>query len=81
MSLGRSEARTPTRSTPSMEATDVIVRIWHGVTEAARADSYLEYLEKTGLADYARTPGNRGVLVLRLDNDDTTSTMTIQLIG
>ena len=48
----------------------MIARIWHGVTPAAKADEYVEYLNKTGLPDYAATEGNRGVYLLRkLDGD------------
>jgi heme-degrading monooxygenase HmoA len=42
-----------------------IARLWEGSTRAADADRYLESLRRTGLADYARTAGNRGVLALR----------------
>lgn len=43
----------------------MIARIWHGVTSADKADAYVEYLNKTGLPDYAATEGNRGVYLLR----------------
>ena len=43
----------------------MIARTWHGRVPAGRADDYLAYLRRTGLADYAATPGNRGVLVQR----------------
>jgi len=43
----------------------MIARLWHGMTAVARADEYLDYLNKTGVPDYHRTPGNRGVYVLR----------------
>jgi heme-degrading monooxygenase HmoA len=43
----------------------VIARIWRGAVAADRADDYLAYLHETGLADYANTPGNRGVTLLR----------------
>ena len=43
----------------------MIARIWHGVTAAARADEYLDYLDRTGVPDYQATRGNRGVYVLR----------------
>ena len=43
----------------------LIARLWEGSTRAADADRYLESLRRTGLADYVRTPGNRGVLALR----------------
>jgi heme-degrading monooxygenase HmoA len=42
-----------------------IIRIWRGVVPEAKADEYLRYLEETGLNDYRKTPGNRGVRVLR----------------
>ena len=43
----------------------MIVRIWHGVTAAAKSDEYLDYLKVTGVPDYQATEGNRGVYVLR----------------
>ena len=48
----------------------MIARTWHGRVPAAKADAYLDYLKDTGLADYARTPGNRGVQVLRRVDGD-----------
>ena len=42
-----------------------IARIWRGATRAADSDRYVAYLEKTGVADYLATPGNRGVEILR----------------
>lgn len=43
----------------------MIARTWQGVTRAEDAEAYLVYLESTGLAEYRKTPGNRGVLGLR----------------
>ncbi|MFL5575298.1 MAG: antibiotic biosynthesis monooxygenase family protein [Gemmatimonadaceae bacterium] len=43
----------------------MIARTWRGTTRAEDADAYLEYLRRTGLAEYERTPGNRGVMALR----------------
>jgi heme-degrading monooxygenase HmoA len=43
----------------------LIARLWEGSTRASDADRYLEYLRRTGLADYERSAGNRGVLALR----------------
>jgi hypothetical protein len=40
-------------------------RIWRGLTREADKDTYFQYLQKTGLKDYARIIGNRGVWVLR----------------
>jgi heme-degrading monooxygenase HmoA len=43
----------------------MLARTWWGATKAKDADAYLEYLHRTGLAEYGKTPGNRGVLGLR----------------
>ncbi len=43
----------------------MIARIWHGVTAAAKANEYVEYLKVSELSDYAKTDGNRGVYLLR----------------
>ena len=39
----------------------MIARIWRGITLAEKADAYIDYLNETGLKDYANTPGNLGV--------------------
>ena len=43
----------------------MIARAWRGATKAKDSEAYLEYLHRTGLAEYRKTPGNRGVLGLR----------------
>jgi heme-degrading monooxygenase HmoA len=43
----------------------MIARLWHGITPAGKADEYLEYLQKTGIADYRATEGNLSVQLLR----------------
>ncbi len=43
----------------------MIARIWRGVTEAAQADQYLDYLQATGIPEYRATPGNQGAWMLR----------------
>jgi len=43
----------------------MIARLWHGAVPAEKADTYLRYLEETGIPDSKATPGNRGVYVLR----------------
>lgn len=43
----------------------MIARTWHGVTLAAKADDYSDYLDRTGVADCKATEGNRGAYVLR----------------
>ena len=48
----------------------MIARTWHGVTQVSKADEYLDYLKRTGVAEYEKTEGNRGVYVLqRVDGD------------
>jgi len=42
----------------------MIARTWHGITEALKADEYLDYLNKTGVAQYRAIQGNLGVYVL-----------------
>ena len=39
----------------------MVVRTWRGATRAADADAYAEYIDETGIAALAGTPGNRGV--------------------
>jgi heme-degrading monooxygenase HmoA len=50
----------------------VIARIWNGAVRKADGDAYAEYMRETGVAGYARTPGNRGIWMLRRDVDDRT---------
>lgn len=55
---------------PSSNSSKLIARVWHGVTEAARAEEYAEYLERTGARECRATPGNVGVYVLRRVQQD-----------
>lgn len=57
----------------------MIARIWKGAVAAADGDAYVAYLEKTGIAEYRATPGNRGVQVLRRDVDGKTEFVLITL--
>jgi heme-degrading monooxygenase HmoA len=43
----------------------MIARIWHGKTKASDAETYLEYLFKSGIPAYRATTGNKGAWVLR----------------
>ncbi len=43
----------------------MIARIWRGVTRESDKDTYFDYLQQTGLKEYAAVPGNQGVWVLR----------------
>jgi heme-degrading monooxygenase HmoA len=55
----------------------MIARIWHGVTPVAQSDEYVEYLNKSGLADYRATEGNRGVYLLRRVEGDQAHFLTL----
>ena len=43
----------------------MIMRLWRGRVMSEKAVAYLEFLKKTGLKDYADTPGNLGVYALQ----------------
>ena len=53
------------RLNPTEAETHMIARIWRGTVRESDKDVYYEYLQKTGLKEYAETPGNRGVHTLR----------------
>jgi heme-degrading monooxygenase HmoA len=50
----------------------MIARIWKGAVRQQDGDAYARYMQDTGVAGYARTPGNRGVWMLRRDVGDRT---------
>ncbi len=48
----------------------MIARIWRGAVRAEDVAAYAEYVERTGIDGYRRTPGNRGAWALwRIDGD------------
>lgn len=55
----------------------MITRIWHGITRAKDADSYLNYIQETGLKDYLSTPGNISAKILRRKVNEVCHFMTI----
>ena len=57
----------------------MIARIWRGITPRDKAEEYLAYLQETGLKDYAATPGNRGVTVLRREQGEHCEIMLVSL--
>lgn len=57
----------------------MIMREWRGSVPRDKADAYVEVLERTGLKDYADTPGNRGVFLLREDGEHETEFVTLTL--
>ncbi|HEX3808508.1 MAG TPA: hypothetical protein VHW02_02315 [Rhizomicrobium sp.] len=48
----------------------MIVRMWKGLVPKEKKAAYIDYLHKTGLADYAKTSGNKGVSLLCRDVGD-----------
>ena len=58
----------------------MIARTWKGSVRREDADRYAEYMQGTGVAGYARIPGNRGVWMLRRDvGDDRTEFLMFTL--
>lgn len=55
----------------------MIARIWHGATRPEKADSYLDYLSRTGIPDYKRTSGNLGAYVMRNVENGLTHFLTL----
>jgi|SRR5919198_3284792 heme-degrading monooxygenase HmoA len=56
-----------------------IARIWRGAVRRDDADRYADYLRATGVKEYAETPGNRGVLMLRRDRGDLVEFVLVTL--
>jgi heme-degrading monooxygenase HmoA len=57
----------------------MLARIWHGITPAAKADTYRDFLNQSGVPDYQATPGNQGVYVLRRIEGDVAHFTLISL--
>lgn len=55
---------------------NLILRRWRGVIRTADEAEYVAYIDRTGAADYAATPGNRGYQMLLRDLGDGTSEVT-----
>lgn len=55
----------------------MIARTWRGWTRPRDADAYVEYLQRTGIAAYRATPGNRVAYILRRDQGDRTEFVTL----
>lgn len=56
-----------------------LARLWRGATKAEDADAYLAYLHESGIPEYRRTPGNRGVFVLRRVGNERAEFLLITL--
>ncbi|HVD13769.1 MAG TPA: hypothetical protein VNK73_04910 [Actinomycetota bacterium] len=48
----------------------MIARIWRGWTAQDRAEEYVAYMKRTGMAEYTATPGNLDAYMLRRDLGD-----------
>jgi heme-degrading monooxygenase HmoA len=57
----------------------MIARIWKGAVRRPDGDAYARYMQDTGVAGYAATPGNRGVWMLRRDIGDRTEFLMFTL--
>jgi heme-degrading monooxygenase HmoA len=53
--------------------------MWRGAVRRGDADEYASYIRDTGIAEYTRTPGNRGAWMLRRDEGDRTEFITYSL--
>jgi heme-degrading monooxygenase HmoA len=51
--------------------------MWRGWVRPDDAAAYTEYIERTGLADYRRTPGNRGAWMLQRRDGDRIEIVTL----
>jgi heme-degrading monooxygenase HmoA len=56
-----------------------VARTWRGATRAEDGEAYAEYLARTGIAEYRRTPGNLGVLGLRRVRDGIAEFLLVTL--
>ena len=57
----------------------MIARIWKGAVRQRDGDAYARSMQDTGVAGYVRSPGNRGVWMLRRDVDDRTEFLMFTL--
>src|SRR4051794_2810952 len=48
----------------------MIARTWRGWVRTADRAAYIDYIERTGMAEYRRTAGNEGAWMLARDLDD-----------
>jgi heme-degrading monooxygenase HmoA len=56
----------------------MIARIWRGWVRTEDRAAYVDYIERTGMAEYRSTPGNAGAWMLARDlGDDRTEIVTL----
>jgi heme-degrading monooxygenase HmoA len=60
----------------------MIARIWRGWVRTEDRAAYVDYIERTGMAEYRGTPGNQGAWMLARDlGDDRTEIVTLSFWG
>ncbi len=57
----------------------MIARVWSGRTRAEDAEVYLRYVERTGVKDQLRAPGNRGTWLLQRRHGDEVELQVLSL--
>ena len=55
----------------------MIARMWRGWVRPDDAPAYAEYIERTGLADYRQTPGNRGAWMFQRRDGERMEIVTL----
>jgi hypothetical protein len=55
----------------------MIARIWRGAVRAEDAADYASYIQRTGIADYKKTPGNRGAWLMSRAYGDRAEIITL----
>ena len=53
--------------------------MWRGTVRTEDAEEYARYINDTGMAEYAETPGNQGAWMLRRDKDGRSEFITFSL--
>lgn len=57
----------------------MIARTWRGAVRAEDAEAYAEYIRRTGIAEYASTPGNLGAYLMYRIEGERAEVMTLSL--
>ena len=53
--------------------------MWRGAVRRDDAESYADYIVRTGMAEYRSTPGNQGAWMLSREVGDRTEVLTFSL--
>lgn len=55
----------------------MIARLWHGKVPSQKSGAYHTFLNETGLKDYATVHGNKGVFLLKKEDQGVTHFYTL----